>query len=868
MSNSLFGLLGTKYFSRLDLVKSYYQIPIDENSHQYTSFSTQKNHWQFKRLSFGLRNAPSAFQRKIQAVLSAFPSNKVIAYIDDILIMGSSFEEHLSLVHKVLQTLENYKFKVKSDKCDFFRTEIEFLGHIISQSGIRKTPEYVQKIRDYPRPQTKGELREFLGFINFQRKFLPKCSVLQRPLSCHTSGRRNCKLEWTTEMVESFEALKVEMQHDLELAYPDYSEEAEKLELWVDASNYGAGAYLAQEQGDSFRVIGFASMMFSGPQLHYSTLERELCALRWGIKTFRPFLFGVPFILHTDHQPLVHLHNMKIICSRLARTVEELADYVFEIRYVPGHLNSAADALSRIKCHHVVPDSNIDVSLPQGLIVDSTCIPGGGDSMLLSLQRCLSRINGSRPLPDTAQGLREQLVDELLTNSEKYNLKLDRDSRKTLRSMRCRGQLPSFDLLLAASCLYSVSIHVYFWPKSPVIYQFKDFDNIIHLQCISGVHFNSLIAIGNYSQPDQAFCSINTVQFPEMSLNVNGSNCDNVVNNCDKINVCDNSCDTDLIDNVLINGSLNIDCSPNVLCNHAECTVPRVAVSFGNRKLCAILDTGAQISLISTAALQMISEIQPVNVIRENVCDVVGFSGQRETISHSVYLSFSIGSFNMSVPQKFAVITADNFPYCILLGLDFLNVHNINIDLNDNVCLNFREPICKLTHDGEGGAVASNFVVQLMPSASHILKMHCENNEFRFEIDGTSSSIAGLSLLGDDSLVRSIQSGDPQIQSLVKAVKTNVKPKKWKNNIKRFSKHCSNLSIHDGVLVYTNPRPVVVVPFKFLVGIALVLHNEFAHVGQNKLLGLVNGVFWHPSKHKICNDVCNTCSKCQVLKEF
>ena len=107
----------------------------------------------------------------------------------------------------------------------------------------------------------------------------------------------------------------------------------------------GAGAYLAQVQDGSHRVIGFASMSFSPTQLNYSTLERELTALRWGVKTFRPFLYGVEFILYTDHQPLLYLHKMRIVCSRLARTIEELSDFIFEIYYIPGHLN-CADALS------------------------------------------------------------------------------------------------------------------------------------------------------------------------------------------------------------------------------------------------------------------------------------------------------------------------------------------------------------------------------------------------------------------------------------------------------------------------------------------------------------------------------------------
>jgi hypothetical protein len=205
---------------------------------------------------------------------------------------------------------------------------------------------------------------------------------------------------------------------------------------------------------------------------------------------------------------------MKIVCSRLARTVEELADYIFDILYVPGSLNTAADALSRINFSPVDIDTDGDMSLPEGLIIYGNCIPGGGDSMFVSLHRCLSRLACTKPVPGAEQELREQLVDELQNNPTKYNIKLDRTGRKKLRLMRHKGQLPAFDILMAASRLYSVKIHVYFWAKSPVIYQFDSYDQVIHLQCVSGIHFNPLIELGNYCLPNETLCSINTVQPP------------------------------------------------------------------------------------------------------------------------------------------------------------------------------------------------------------------------------------------------------------------------------------------------------------------------------------------------------------------
>ena len=354
--DSIFGLKGTVFFTSLDLVKGYYQLPLAESSRKYTAFSTQRNHWQFKRLSFGLCNAPASFQREMQAVLAPFPSNKVISYLDDILIMGQTFEEHLTLVKKVLTTLQKYSMKIKPDKCTWFAKEVEYLGHIVSQSGIRKTNKYTKSVESYPKPQTVGQLREFLGFINFQRKYVPNCSVIQKPLSCLTGGKKNKPLTWTPEMEEAFSTLKTDMAADIELAYPDYADEVNQLQLWVDASATGAGAYLCQLQDDRHRVIGFASMRFTPNQMNYSTLERELTALRWGVKTFRPFVYGVQFIVFTDHQPIVYLHNMKLVCSRLTRTVQELESYNFRIKYVPGKQNLAADALSRIQsAEHLQP---------------------------------------------------------------------------------------------------------------------------------------------------------------------------------------------------------------------------------------------------------------------------------------------------------------------------------------------------------------------------------------------------------------------------------------------------------------------------------------------------------------------------------
>ena len=850
LADSIFGLKGTKYFTCLDLVRGYYQIPMDKDSKPYTAFSTVRNHWQFKRLSFGMRNAPSAFQRQIQAVLSTFPSNKVVAYIDDILIMGSSFEEHLSLVSKVLATLMKYNIKIKPSKCEWFRSEVQYLGHMVSTTGIKKTAEYVKKISNFPRPRTVGELREFLGFINFQRKFLPNCSEKQKPLSCLTGGRKNKGLTWNSAMNEAFETLKSDMQVDLELAYPDYAEDAEKLELWVDASAVGAGAYLAQKQGDSHRVIGFTSMTFSDTQASYSTLERELTALRWGVKTFRPFLYGVHFILHTDHQPLVHLHNMKLVCSRLARTVEELSDFNFEIRYVPGHLNSAADALSRL--NYQVPETVTGSSpvIPKGLMLNGPPSPGGGDSLFVSLLRSLNSANCVRTVPSDEYKLRICLIDDLVDNASKYNLKLDRESRKVIRLMRCVGQLPSLDVLLAASRMFKVRVFVYFWSSEPTIYQFDDYDNAIHLQCISGIHFNSLIAVFNYIAPVIPESEINSVQSVRRSI----------------VNEQRETDDESDSEPDLLLHRVQEQC-----CSHSVSSLPQVHVSIKDSRLCAIVDTGAEISLISQSGLKFVrnSMVGESNVSKGHVCDIVGFSGKKTAINETVDLKFSIGSFEMPHSHKFALVPDDIMPYCFLFGLEFLIAFNIDIDFSSSSCKRDGVTICSLVEKPckELDEVASILtLVVAQPSKS--LKSYVVG-DIRFELKGSSDTVTGLSLLMNDETIRDVQSHCSAIKSVIRCINAKTPTKLWPKNVNNFARFHKRLEVYNGLLVYNfNCAKIIVVPFNILLEMAVTLHYDLAHIGRDKLMDLISDLGWHPSKYKVVNDICVTCHQCQIMKDF
>ena len=209
LSKCIYRASNVKYFTKLDLIRGYYQVPIEPQSREYTAFSTCENHFQFKRLSFGLKNSGIAFQKLMQQILSPVMCSNVIVYIDDILIMSQSYEEHLTMVKKVLNLLRQYGIKIKVTKCEWFVDSVTFLGHVVSREGIRKSEDFTRKVRNIERPVTIKQMRQFLGLINFQRKFVKNCSLLTKPFSELITGPNGKKVIWTEELDRKFEELKV-----------------------------------------------------------------------------------------------------------------------------------------------------------------------------------------------------------------------------------------------------------------------------------------------------------------------------------------------------------------------------------------------------------------------------------------------------------------------------------------------------------------------------------------------------------------------------------------------------------------------------------------------------------------------------------
>ncbi|CAB0033548.1 unnamed protein product [Trichogramma brassicae] len=333
----------SKYFSTLDLQSGFYQVPIDPSDAHKTAFSTPFHHLQFKRMPMGLKGSPSTFQALMDKVLSELQGIELFIYMDDIVVYATSLEEHKEKMNKLFGRLKNRgPHTVRPDKCFFLRKEVGYLGHIISEEGVRPDPSKVTAVRDFPRPQSRKNIKQFLGLAGYYRRFIPNFAKIASPL--HILLKYDVKFIWDKAQETAFQNFKdILCSHPI-LQFPDFSRE---FIVTTDASNFALGAMLSQGKIGSDLPVAYASRALAKAELNYAAIEKELLAIVFAVQHFRPYLYGRKFTIVTDHKPLVWLHNLKSPTSRLARWKEKLRDYDYEIVHKPGRVNANADALSR-----------------------------------------------------------------------------------------------------------------------------------------------------------------------------------------------------------------------------------------------------------------------------------------------------------------------------------------------------------------------------------------------------------------------------------------------------------------------------------------------------------------------------------------
>lgn len=267
-------LSGSKLFSTLALLSGYHQFEVNEKDRPRTAFITKYGLFEYTRMPFGLCNAPSTFQRGMELVLRRLQWVTLLIYLDDVIITGKTFKEHLNNLGEVLSRFRKFGLKLKPTKCSLYREEVLFLGHVVGKDGVRANPSLVQDVEKWPVPQNLKELQAFLGLTNYYRRFVQGYADIARSL--HNLTRKGVTYHWGAEQEVAFGALKKALTTTPILAYPLAEG---RMILDTDAANFSIGAVLSQEQGQVERVISYSSRRLGPIQERYCVTRRELLAV-------------------------------------------------------------------------------------------------------------------------------------------------------------------------------------------------------------------------------------------------------------------------------------------------------------------------------------------------------------------------------------------------------------------------------------------------------------------------------------------------------------------------------------------------------------------------------------------------------------
>jgi hypothetical protein len=343
---------GKKYFTTLDLIQGFYQIPIKEQDIKKTAFSGPTGKYEFLRLPMGLKNSPAIFQRMLDDILRDEIGKSCFVYIDDIICFSDSFENHLKDLDKILSKLEAANLKIHPEKCAWAKTSLKYLGFIVTENGIKPDPEKTETILRLAFPDTLKKLKSFIGMVNYYRKFIKDCSKILKPLNQLTNlgqfisknQSEKIKIQQTQEALESFEKIKRALTSVDVLSFPDINK---PYLLTTDASNTAIGAVLAQKDGRQTKPIQFLSRALSKTEQNYSTIEKELLAITWAVDHLNNYLYGNKVTIFTDHKPLTFTLKSNNNNDKLTRWISRINQCDNEIIYKPGKDNVVADFLSR-----------------------------------------------------------------------------------------------------------------------------------------------------------------------------------------------------------------------------------------------------------------------------------------------------------------------------------------------------------------------------------------------------------------------------------------------------------------------------------------------------------------------------------------
>src|SRR5277367_1522755 len=364
-------LKNARYFTKMDIRWGYNNVRIKEGDEWKAAFKTNKGLFEPTVMFFGMCNSPATFQAMMDDVFADMIDEKlVIIYMDDILIFAETEEELERITRMVLERLRKHDLFLKARKCEFNKTRIEYLGMIIQQGRISMDPTKLGGIRNWPIPSTVRQVRSFLGFGNFYRKFISHYSDLAKPLTELT--KKDKKFEWDDNCQTAFDLLKKKFTEEPVLLMPDHSK---PFQIEADASKVATGAVLTQLDSNGERhPVAFLSKTFSDTERKYEIYDRELLGIVRALKEWRHYIQGSGHttIVYSDHKNLTYFRTAQKLNDRQARWSLYLSEHDIKLIHLPGTKMIQSDALSRRPDHGIEgQDDEIEtVMLPESVIVN------------------------------------------------------------------------------------------------------------------------------------------------------------------------------------------------------------------------------------------------------------------------------------------------------------------------------------------------------------------------------------------------------------------------------------------------------------------------------------------------------------------
>lgn len=394
-------MAGAKFFSKLDASQGFWQLKLHEDSTKYCTFNTPFGRYCFLRMPFGISSAPEIFHRTMEHMIEGIEGVRV--YMDDIILWGSTLQQHNERLVKVLERVKRYGLKLNRVKCQFGVGDITFLGDKLTAEGIEPDKEKLRAILEMPRPEDKKGVLRILGMVNFIGKFIP--SLAAKTVHLRQLLHNSCEFRWNKELENEWQQLKKTLTTEPVLAYFDPKR---KTKVSTDASKAGIGAVLLQAYGDHWRPVAYASRAMTETESRYAQIEKETLGLVFGFEKFHTYVYGLPtFVAETDHKPLIAIikKNLSEMSPRIQRLMMKLQRYDFNLIYTPGKHIVLADALSRATTPNKEQSSTeMDVNIHVNLVAESLPVSDRKSHQIKaetqkdsSLQRVITLLNGKWP---------------------------------------------------------------------------------------------------------------------------------------------------------------------------------------------------------------------------------------------------------------------------------------------------------------------------------------------------------------------------------------------------------------------------------------------------------------------------------------